>query len=253
MEVTYLGHYGDDLTVVNAARVSMGRKSEYETQLVQLGGVACQAAGAVKAWCENEQDGACQCPRQEAKTIQVLKEKDGRLLKFLATHKHELPFAHPHVSFHFKAPLFVARQLAKHQVGGVWSEISRRYVSGPPEFYWPKVWRKGSADIKQGSLDESIDELGIAVMQNWKRGTELHAQNAYTVALSQGVAPEQARMMLPQNVYTEWHWTGSLLFWSRVWNLRVKPDAQQETREIVEKIGQTMSGLFPVSWAVLTQ
>ena len=253
MEVTYVDHMGSDLTVVNAARVSMGRKSEYETQVTQLGGLVCEASGAIKAWCENSQDGACSCPQQEAKSINVLKEKDARLLKFLATHRHEMPFAHPHVSFHFKAPIFVARQLAKHWVGGIWSEISRRYVSGAPEFYWPPVWRKGSPDIKQGSLDEGIDELGMATMMNWKRGTETHALNAYTVALNAGVAPELARMLLPQNVYTEWHWTGSLLFWARVWGLRVKPDAQKETREIVQKIGPTMEGLFPVSWAVLTQ
>jgi thymidylate synthase (FAD) len=176
--------------------------------------------------------------------------KDDRLLAFLARHKHELPFAHPHVSLHFKAPIFVARQLAKHQVGFVWSEISRRYVKGDPELYWPHKWRKAAADVKQGSSDEEFtDPFGItnralttarALVWDYKRLTQ------------EGLCAEQARMILPQNMYTEWHWTGSLLGWSRVWNLRVKPDAQAETREIVEKIGPIISKLYPFSWRALT-
>lgn len=250
MEANYLWHGGDDLTVVDAARVSMGRRSKYEQMLTQLGGVVCKEAGAVKAWCSREQDGTCDCQRQEAKSVNVLKEKDARLLKYLATHRHEMPFAHPHVSFHFKAPIFVARQLAKHQVGMVWSEISRRYVKELPELYWPKEWRAGSADIKQGSTDdvvplEYLDEARIM-------GSALRAIDAYTRLLEAGVCAEQARMVLPTNMYTEWHWTGSLLAWARVWGLRVKPDAQRETRALVEKIGPKMTELFPVSWAVLT-
>jgi len=176
--------------------------------------------------------------------------KDDRLLAFLARHKHELPFAHPHVSLHFKAPIFVARQLAKHQVGFVWSEISRRYVKGDPELYWPHKWRKAADDVKQGSSDEEFtDPFGItmralttarALVWDYKRLTQ------------EGLCAEQARMILPQNMYTEWHWTGSLLGWSRVWNLRVKPDAQAETREIVEKIGPIISKLYPFSWRALT-
>ena len=209
MEVTYLGHYGDDLTVVNAARVSFGKRVQ-----------------------------------------EFRPDKDGRLLAFLARHKHELPFAHPHVSFHFKAPIFVARQLAKHQVGFVWSEVSRRYVKDDPEFYTPTVWRRGAADIKQGSTDEAV-ELDFVQRKNLDDATKW-SRMVYKMMLDNGVCAEQARMLLPQNMYTEWHWTGSLLGWARTWNLRVKPDAQRETREVVEKIGPTMERLFPHSWKALT-
>jgi len=209
VEVTYLGHYGDDLTVVNAARVSFGKRiSEFRP------------------------------------------DKDARLLNYLARHKHELPFAHPHVSFHFKAPIFVARQLAKHQVGFVWSEISRRYVKDTPELYWPHEWRMGSDDIKQGSTNEAwVDQYGITDR------VELAARCLvwdYKRMVQEGCCAEQARMILPQNMYTEWHWTGSLLGWSRVWGLRVKPDAQRETRAIVYRIGPKMAELFPYSWKALT-
>lgn len=209
MEVTYLGHYGDDLTVVNAARVSFGKRKE------------------------------------------VFDERDERLIAYLVKHGHVLPFRHPHVSFHFKAPLFVARQLQKHQVGMSWSEISRRYVTGNPEFYWPEVWRKAAADKKQGSLAEGVEK------QEWVRrnleAAQRHGVAAYNMALNGGVAPEQARMVLPQNMYTEWHWTGSLLAWAHVWRLRAAADAQAETRECVLKIGPRMEELFPVSWKALTE
>lgn len=208
MEVTYLGHYGDDLAVVNAARVSFGKRKE------------------------------------------VFDSKDAKLIAFLARENHIIPFAHPHVSFHFKAPIFVARQLAKHQVGFAWSEISRRYVKNVPEVYIPDVLRKGSLDIKQGSLDEPV-EFQEEVSEMYMKASDA-AVNAYMVALAAGVCPEQARGLLPQNVYTEWHWTGSLLGWARVWGLRVKPDAQRETKEVVEMIGSKMEELFPVSWRALT-
>ena len=209
MQATYLGHYGDDLTVVNAARVSFGKRVQ-----------------------------------------EFRPDKDARLLAFLARFKHELPFAHPHVSFHFKAPIFVARQLMKHQVGFVWSEVSRRYVKDDPEFYEPTVWRKGAADIKQGSTDEAV-ELDFVQRKNLQDAAKW-SRMVYKMLLDNGVCAEQARMMLPQSMYTEWHWTGSLLGWARVWNLRVKPDAQRETREVVEQIGPKMAELFPYSWKALT-
>lgn len=210
MQVTYLDHMGSDLTVVNAARCSFGKRTE--------------------VW---------------------RPDKDDRLLRFLARNKHEIPFAHPHVSFHFKAPIFVARQLAKHQVGFVWSEISRRYVTGAPEFYWPDAWREAAPDKKQGSMASEI-RTWPSIMTDYQLQAE-GCVEAYEAALAGGLAPELARMILPANLYTEWHWTGSLLGWSRVWGLRVKPDAQQETREVVTMIGETMQELFPVAWNVLTE
>jgi len=344
MEVTYLDHMGSDLSVVNAARVSFGKQVQ-----------------------------------------EFRPEKDGRLLHYLARHKHELPFAHPHVSFHFKAPIFVARQLQKHQIGFVWSEVSRRYVKDRPEFYAPTYWRKAAENVKQGSSSEPVDisprgkcnrcgttisypkrlwcssecqalswrennryscifskwsaaarsenipftitpddlawpikcpylnieldytpgdkndnkasldkivpALGyvpgnvqiISLLANKMKSSasldqiKTFAKNAlfihggvfsetshsyadycdkaadlYEELIAQGVCAEQARMILPQAQLTEWHWTGSLLGWARVWWLRVKPDAQRETREIVEKIGPKMTELFPHSWEALT-
>lgn len=185
------------------------------------------------------------------KAKQVFDEKDARLLRYLAKHKHELPFAHPHISFHFKAPIFVARQLAKHQVGFVWSEISRRYVKDRPEVYVPEIFRRGSADIKQGSLDEAV-EFNDVHKEHIKNLLGI-AVDAYEVALLQGICPEQARLLLPQAAMTEWHWTGSLLGWARVWGLRVKPDAQRETRALVEQIDAPLSEHFPVAWQVLKE
>jgi thymidylate synthase (FAD) len=181
----------------------------------------------------------------------VFDEKDARLLRYLAKHKHELPFAHPHVSFHFKAPIFVARQLAKHQVGFVWSEISRRYVKGGPELWWPQEWRKGSEDVKQGSLAEEfvarpgqmtrVADMADGLVWEYKR------------LLADGCCAEQARMILPQNMMTEWVWTGSLLGWARVWGLRMGAGAQKETKDVVGLIDEKMGELFPVSWVVLKE
>jgi thymidylate synthase (FAD) len=135
-------------------------------------------------------------------------------------------------------------------VGFVWSEISRRYVKDAPELYWPSEWRRGSDDIKQGSTDEVWeDKFGVTGR------VDIAARSLvwdYKRMVAEGCCAEQARMILPQNMYTEWHWTGSLLGWARVWGLRVKPDAQRETREIVEKIGPKMHKLFPFSWEALT-
>lgn len=225
MEVTYLGHYGDDLAVVNAARVSFAKKSQLVEKWVKMG------------FLEDEYE-------------MRLSDRDVRLIKYLVKHGHVLPFRHPHVSFHFKAPQFVARQLSKHQVGMSWSEISRRYVTGSPEFYWPETWRKAAADKKQGSLAEEVDAPDW-VQRNLGEA-QRHSVAAYNMALNGGVAPEQARMILPQNMYTEWHWTGSLLAWAHVWRLRAAPDAQAETRECVLQIGRDMERLFPVSWPALT-
>jgi thymidylate synthase (FAD) len=185
------------------------------------------------------------------KAKSVFDEKDARLLRYLAKHKHELPFAHPHISFHMKAPIFVARQLAKHQVGFVWSEISRRYVRDRPEAFIPDKLRRGSPDIKQGSLDLPVEDEARQMF--FYHAAVERGILAYEALLEAGVCPEQARAVLPQAAFTEWHWTGSLLGWARVWGLRVKPDAQRETRELVEQIDAPLSEHFPVAWQVLKE
>ena len=169
--------------------------------------------------------------------------KDTRLIKYLAEHNHWSPFGHCSMQFHIKAPIFVARQLVKHQVGLVWNEVSRRYVDDEPEFYIPKEWRLKADDKKQGSSDETI-EYNI-------EGSIMFVKQTYDNLLKAGVAPEMARMVLPQNLYTEWYWSGTLMAFARVCNLRCAKDTQWETRQIADKIDYESEKLFPTSWKYL--
>jgi thymidylate synthase (FAD) len=173
-----------------------------------------------------------------------LKAKDDKLIRYLAKHKHISPFGHCFASFHVKAPVFVARQLVKHKFLR-WNEISRRYVDDEPEFYEPDVWRGRSTDKKQGS--EGIINVILDQEVQWHRQL-----TTYKHLLSEGVAPEQARMVLPQSMVTEWYWSGSLDAFADMCNLRCKADTQAETREVAKQIGHKMIELFPVSWDALT-
>ena len=165
--------------------------------------------------------------------------KDTRLIKYLAEHNHWSPFGHCSMQFHIKAPIFVARQLVKHQVGLVWNEVSRRYVDDEPEFYIPKEWRLKADDKKQGSSDETI-EYNI-------EGSIMFVKQTYDNLLKAGVAPEMARMILPQNLYTEWYWSGTLMAFARVCNLRCAKDTQWETQQIANLIHYEAKQLFPTS------
>ena len=173
-----------------------------------------------------------------------LKAKDDKLIRYLAKHRHISPFGHCFASFHIKSPIFVARQLVKHSYLR-WNEVSRRYVSDKPEFYEPKVWRGQSKDKKQGS--EGVVDVGDWGDANWA------CLKAYNDLLDMGVAPEQARMVLPQSLMTEWYWSGSLDAFARMANLRCKPDTQAETRIVADQISEKMKELFPVSWDALTE
>ncbi len=208
---------GSDLSVVNAARVSFSKESKLE-------------------WRE----------RSNSPTMfeQVLNDKDKKLIKYLAEHNHWSPFGHASVQLHIKAPIFVARQLVKHQVGLVWNEVSRRYVDDEPEFYIPDVWRKKpEGSIKQGSSEETV-EYDIA-------GTIEYTKQTYKNLLKAGIAPEMARMVLPQNMFTEWYWSGTLYAFARVCELRCKDDSQRETRDIAWQIDKLVKDKFPVSWEAL--
>jgi thymidylate synthase (FAD) len=207
IEVTYIDHMGTDLTVANAARVSFGKTSEME-------------------------DDAWGPPK--------LKEKDAKLIRYLASHKHISPFGHCFASFHVKAPIFVARQLVKHKFLR-WNEISRRYVDDEPEFYVPDAWRGRSADKKQGS--EGVVNLELPLL-----AAHVTAVEQYEELLDAGVAPEQARMVLPQSTMTEWYWSGSLDAFADMCRLRCKSDTQLETRMVANGISNKMLELFPVSW-----
>ncbi len=167
-----------------------------------------------------------------------LKKKDDKLIRYLAKHKHISPFGHCFASFHVKAPIFVARQLVKHKFLR-WNEISRRYVDDEPEFYEPKDWRGRSPDKKQGSEGVVNITLDQELQWNGQLATYKHL-------LSEGVAPEQARMVLPQSTMTEWYWSGSLDAFADMCNLRCKSDTQAETRVVAQEIDRKMLEIFPV-------
>ena len=230
IETTLVDHMGSDLSVVNAARVSFGKKSDwiYDT-----------------TWGSHEKG---------------LSKKDKKLIQYLAKHKHMSPFGHAFLSFHVKAPIFVARQLVKHKFLR-WNEISRRYVDDEPEFYVPDVWRGRSEDKKQGSegvvdLEEVVMFANGGIIGPWYLGEEMRehwsrAVEQYNLLLEVGVSPEQARMVLPQSTMTEFYWSGSLDAFAAMCVLRLKNDTQFETRLVAQQIDEVMSSLFPVSWKAL--
>lgn len=177
-------------------------------------------------------------------------EQNERLIKYLARHNHWTPFGHATIKLHIKAPIFVARQLAKHQVGFVWNEVSRRYVDTAPEFYFPSQWRKRAENIKQGSSDDVSPASQLMTVQTKEVCYQL--RELYRCMVDElHIAPEMARMILPQNTYTEWHWTGSLAAWARLYHLRSESSAQEEVRVIADKIDGIVAELFPVSWNAL--
>jgi len=169
--------------------------------------------------------------------------RDTKLINYLAKHKHISPFGHAFASFHVKAPIFVARQLVKHKFLR-WNEISRRYVDDEPEFYVPEVWRGKAENIKQGSA-------GVVSTQSDPNFVNYTALRTYNEMLAEGVAPEMARMVLPQSTMTEWYWSGSLDALADMCRLRCKEDTQYESRLVADQISEKMQELFPVSWSAL--
>ena len=248
IKVTYLNHMGNDLSVVNAARVSFGKES---------------------SWADHDSE-----------TDQyILKDKDRKLIHYLAEHKHVSPFGHCFASFHVKAPIFVARQLVKHKFLR-WNEISRRYVDTKPEFYEPNEWRGRAEDKKQGSngvleldkmyahgeyehikdvFEKEPEKYGVykdSLVPDLSILDEVYECDEYVLStyrklIAAGVAPEQARMVLPQSMMTEWYWSGSLDAFADMCNLRCAGDTQLETRLVANQICNSMKELFPVSWFAL--
>jgi len=219
---TYIDHCGSDLSTVNAARVSFGKKSEWEEPFED-----CDVS------------------------LLRLSKRDTKLINYLAKHRHISPFGHAFASFHVKAPIFVARQLVKHSYLR-WNEVSRRYVDDEPEFYTPDVWRGRSEDKKQGSDGVSLWNHGKGTgYRDHEYGVMDDIHDLYNRMVKVGVAPEQARMVLPQSTLTEWIWSGSLDAFSRMCNLRCKEDTQYESRLVADQISTIMQGLYPVSWSAL--
>ena len=177
-------------------------------------------------------------------------EKDQRLIKYLARHGHWTPFAHCFLQFRIKAPIFVARQLVKHQVGLVWNEVSRRYVDDEPEMYMPSTWRGKPRNSKQGS--EGIAESQYFPSLYMREVNDLAVTN-YNKMIAQGVAPEMARAILPQSMMTEWYWSGTLHAFARVVKQRTDVHSQEETRVIAEAIRDHCTRFFPVSMDALLE
>jgi len=239
--VNVIDHMGSDLTVVNSARISFKT-----TSTCHVDGVFQKNYRIVVGEGEALAFGDAGRRKEQDK---VLKDKDKKLIKYLAEHGHWSPFAHAFVTFHIKSPFFVARQLAKHQVGFSWNEVSRRYVTIEPEFYFPPYFRKSADNIKQGSSKEPIESPdSVRWMFN---DTIRHCKDTYNALLKAGVCAEQARAVLPLATYTEWYWSGSLQGWSRICKQRLAEDTQEETRLIVKSIDEHMGKLFPVSWKEL--
>ena len=179
-----------------------------------------------------------------AKVHKKFDEKsDTGLINYLAKHNHWSPFGHASMQFYIKAPVFVARQLVKHQVGLTWNEVSRRYVDTEVEFYEPTEWRLAAENKKQGSSEETV-KYSISSAHKF-------AKQCYENMLNIGIAPEMARMVLPQSMYTEWYWSGTLYAVARICNLRCKPDAQKETQNVGWGIDKYARKLFPTSWHAL--
>lgn len=216
MQVTPIrpDRWGDDLDVVNAARVSFDKESNWEY------GEGSDTDTVVK----------------------TLSEKDIKLINYLAKHEHYSPFNHSFLSFRIKAPIFVARQMVKHKFMP-WNEVSRRYVDFEPEFYFPEEWRGKPVNAKQGS--DGVVELDVR--RSSPRNIVEGALNQYDSLLEQGVAPEQARIILPQNMMTEWIWSGTLGAFCDMLRLRLKPNTQVETRELATLIYNEAVKVFPVS------
>lgn len=217
MQVTLIDKMGTDARVVDAARVSFSKIAENYSE-----------------------------------------EQNAKLIRYLAAHNHYTPFTHPQITIREKVPIFVARQRFKHTVGFSYNEVSRRYVDDAPEFFVPEVWRGKPVNAKQGSSDEVITELSLDRFPDMKNPIDQmyqevinHCTYLYDRMISNGVAPEQARMVLPQSMYTEYYTTGSLAAWARAYKLRIDPHAQKEIQDLAVEWDKLIRPLFPVSWPAL--
>lgn len=210
MKANYVTHMGNDLTVVNSARVSFN------------------------------------------KHVTEFSDKEAKLIRYLANNSHWTPFSHCQITLRETVPIFIARQRFKHMVGFTYNEVSRRYVDDKPEFYKPKEWRKRAENKKQGSSDEILEGLDFDQVDYHYHVFLQHVEDWYNEALEMGVAPEMARMALPQATYTSYYCTGSLAAWARAYNLRSGSTAQKEIQELAKQWDMIIRPLYPVSWEALT-
>ena len=209
-----IDHLGNDLTVANSARVSFNKESQFNPN-------------------------------------GLLEERDVKLIAYLARHHHFTPFTHPQITLRETVPIFVARQRFKHVVGFTYNEVSRRYVDEPPEFYHPQEWRsRPEGSVKQGSGGaHNASELFHSKYTIFL----LKAKQLYSDMVAEGIAPEQARMVLPQSMLTSYYVTGSLAAFARAYKQRKDAHAQVEIQDLASEWGKIIAPLYPVSWTALTQ
>lgn len=239
MQAEYIDHLGDDLRVVNAARVSFDKESDWE-YLNKDGEVISPKPNWTEDW--------------DIGIDALLPEKDVKLLKYLANHDHWSPFSHVMVTMRETVPIFVARQRFKHMVGFTYNEVSRRYVDDEPEFFFPEYWRKAAENKKQGSSDEPVGDYELHGEVNRQYiGAIAKCEEVYEYLLKSGVAPEQARMVLPQSMYTSYYVTGSLPAWSRAYKLRSDEHAQREIQDLAVEWNKVISNIAELkhSWSAL--
>ena len=221
IKVELIDHMGSDLSVVNSARVSFDKQ------------------------------------------VEKVSDGDVKLIKYLANHKHMTPFRHNQIQIRCHAPIFLARQLGKHQAGLSWNEVSRRYVDSEPEFFIPDEWRgRPDGSIKQGSggVVEYLKGWSsiVGVSSQWDMSTNIAydhfisvVEDMYREFLEAGVAPEMARMVLPQSMMTSWYWTGNLISFAHVYKERIAEGAQLEAQWFAEDLDKVIRPLFPESWSAL--
>ena len=222
MKVDLIESWGSDLSVVNAARVSFDKESEWEKEVVDVVG--------------------------GFETVKKLSDKDKKLINFLAREQHTSCFEHMGATLRLKVPIFIARQIQRHRTFS-YNEVSRRYIDDEPEFFWPDTWRMRADNVKQGSSDVevSFDAKG------WAKAVAEVALETYERLLEEGVAPEQARMILPQNMYTSFYMSGNLRAWSHFLSLRLDEHAQKEVRDVAEQVRDILAPLWPVSMEALLE
>lgn len=245
MKVDLITHYGTDLSVVNAARVSFANESEWETLDVMSLLSPPDATTDLRGWKLAEEG----LPGHEMgiDRYRRLSDRDEKLVHYLAKHKHTSCFEHQGATLRLKVPIFIARQIQRHRTFS-YNEVSRRYVSTEPEFFWPAKWRAKADNVKQGSSEEAIEASSEALAQSRALDSALLAVKTYHELMEDfTVAPELARMILPQNMYTEFYMTGNLRNWAHFLKLRLDGHAQLEVQEVARQVHDLLVPLFPVS------